>query len=218
MKEPSGEKRIRKSFEHRIIDGVCGGVAEYFGIDPTLVRIGLVLAAFAGGIGIFLYIVAMIIMPSPIAEQMLTPAGKRPSSFLLVLGIVLASLGTILFIGVTDLVPFHWFHGDIWELILPIALIGLGIGLLVRRGSGSDRPPEAAAGMAQGIQTRRLYRSRKEKKLFGVCGGLGNYFGIDPVIVRLIFVVCIFVSFGLTIVAYIVLSLFAPQEPVLVSA
>jgi phage shock protein C len=40
--------------------------------------------------------------------------------------------------------------------------------------------------------TNRLYRSRKDRLVGGVCGGLGAYFGIDPVIVRLVFVVLTF--------------------------
>ncbi|HOO13081.1 MAG TPA: PspC domain-containing protein, partial [Bacillota bacterium] len=45
------------------IAGVCGGVAEYFGIDSTLVRLGWILFTFAGGSGILAYIIAWIIMP-----------------------------------------------------------------------------------------------------------------------------------------------------------
>ncbi|MFO7941308.1 MAG: PspC domain-containing protein [Bacillota bacterium] len=56
-------QRLRRSKKERILAGVCGGVAEYFSIDPVLVR--LLWAAFAllEGAGILLYIVAWIIMP-----------------------------------------------------------------------------------------------------------------------------------------------------------
>ena len=43
--------------------GVCGGIAENFDIDPTLVRLGWVLLSFFGGSGILAYIVAAIIIP-----------------------------------------------------------------------------------------------------------------------------------------------------------
>jgi phage shock protein PspC (stress-responsive transcriptional regulator) len=55
---------------------------------------------------------------------------------------------------------------------------------------------------------KRLYRSSKNKVLFGVCGGLGDYFGIDPVIVRLI---CIFSGIGL--IAYFIAAILIPLEP-----
>ena len=43
--------------------GVCGGVAEYFDIDPTLVRVGLVLLMFAAGTGLWAYLVCALVMP-----------------------------------------------------------------------------------------------------------------------------------------------------------
>ena len=57
-------KKLFRSRENRMICGVCGGVAEYFTIDPTLVRLGWVLvAACSFGTGIIAYFVAAIIMP-----------------------------------------------------------------------------------------------------------------------------------------------------------
>ena len=58
---------------------------------------------------------------------------------------------------------------------------------------------------------KRLYRSRSERVIFGVCGGLAGYFGIDPVIVRVMAVVSIFIS-GLGILAYIILAVVVPLE------
>lgn len=46
-----------------MIDGVCAGIAEYFNIDPTLVRLGAVVLTCAGGSGILAYIIAMCIVP-----------------------------------------------------------------------------------------------------------------------------------------------------------
>ena len=63
MVNTEGIKKLYKSRTERMIDGVCGGVAKYFNLDPTLVRIAWVLLTFLGGSGILLYIVAMIVMP-----------------------------------------------------------------------------------------------------------------------------------------------------------
>lgn len=57
------DKRLYKSNENRMIDGVCGGIAEYFDMDPTLVRLGWVLLCALGGSGIIAYIIAAIIIP-----------------------------------------------------------------------------------------------------------------------------------------------------------
>ncbi len=60
---------------------------------------------------------------------------------------------------------------------------------------------------------KRLYRSRTNKMLGGVCGGLGIYFDIDPVLVRVIFVAGTFVT-GVGLLAYILLWIIVPFEPV----
>jgi phage shock protein C len=60
-------------------------------------------------------------------------------------------------------------------------------------------------------RTKKLYRSRVDRKIAGVCGGLGEYFGIDPTLVRLLFVLgLIFV--GGTLLAYIILAIVIPEE------
>ena len=57
------EIRLYRSDDNKIIAGVCGGIAEFFSLDPTLVRLGLVVFCALGGSGILAYIVAAIIIP-----------------------------------------------------------------------------------------------------------------------------------------------------------
>ncbi len=57
------DKKLYRSDTDRKIAGVCGGIAEYFDIDSTLVRLGWILFMFAGGSGILAYIIAWLIMP-----------------------------------------------------------------------------------------------------------------------------------------------------------
>jgi phage shock protein C len=61
MEAPHAPQLTRSETDKRI-GGVCGGIAQYFGIDPTLVRIGFVVAAFMG-FGILAYIVLWIVLP-----------------------------------------------------------------------------------------------------------------------------------------------------------
>ena len=56
-------KRLTKSLGDKKIAGVCSGVAKYFGIDPTVVRIAWVLLVLLFGVGIFLYLVCCLLMP-----------------------------------------------------------------------------------------------------------------------------------------------------------
>ena len=56
-------KKLHKSQTDKKISGVCGGIAEYFNIDSTLVRLLWVLFSLAGGAGLLCYIIAAIVMP-----------------------------------------------------------------------------------------------------------------------------------------------------------
>lgn len=57
------EKRLYRSKRQRMLGGVAGGIAEYLNTDPTLIRLAVVVLAFAGGAGIPAYIIAWLIMP-----------------------------------------------------------------------------------------------------------------------------------------------------------
>lgn len=57
-------KKLYKSTTDRMVAGVCGGVAEYFNIDPTIVRLGWLLFCALGGSGFLAYIIAAIIIPT----------------------------------------------------------------------------------------------------------------------------------------------------------
>lgn len=57
------KKKLCKINDGKMVDGVCGGIAEYFNIDPTIVRLAWVVFTAAGGSGFLAYIIAAIIMP-----------------------------------------------------------------------------------------------------------------------------------------------------------
>lgn len=59
---------------------------------------------------------------------------------------------------------------------------------------------------------KKLYRSRRNKMLCGVCGGLGEYLGIDPTVVRLLVVLLSLSSVGMGVVIYFVAAFIIPEE------
>ena len=59
---------------------------------------------------------------------------------------------------------------------------------------------------------KKLYRSRKNKMLCGVCGGLGEYLGIDPTVVRLLVVLLSRSSVGMGVIIYFVAAFIIPEE------
>ena len=60
---------------------------------------------------------------------------------------------------------------------------------------------------------KKVYLSATDRKIGGVCGGLGEYFDRDPTIFRILFVIVTLLSFGLGIIAYLLLWLIIPKRP-----
>jgi phage shock protein C len=216
-------RRLHKSRADRMLDGVCGGVAEYFGLDSTLVRLAWVLLILVGGMGVLLYIVAMIIMPVDRGEASVPPVAvrERNSKFW---GILLVVVGTIWFLGNLGLPLWHHWWGLAWDVMLPVLLILAGVAFLFG-GRNSLSAPPAPSGGSPGPESpaaetfppalrTRLYTSRTEKKIFGVCGGIAAYFNADPTIIRLLFIVAAFASFGFMFLLYIIMAIVTPREPV----
>lgn len=56
-------KRLYRSNKNRVIAGVCGGLGEYFNIDPVIIRLVWALLIFCGGIGLIAYLLAWLIIP-----------------------------------------------------------------------------------------------------------------------------------------------------------
>jgi phage shock protein C len=63
------------------------------------------------------------------------------------------------------------------------------------------------------MTTKKLYRSRDNKMLTGLAGGLGDYTGIDPTIIRVLLVLAEIFSAGLLIIPYLIVAFVVPKEP-----
>lgn len=141
-------QKIYRSKTHTMFGGVCGGIGEYFGIDPVLVRLFFVLMAiFGGGFGILLYLVLLFVIPANpepgnnatiAAEpgQQADAAAKTPEenqrqiSFFV--GVALVLFGGILLIKNLDFPWLHWLNHAFWPLIL----IAAGTAMLLYRVKG----------------------------------------------------------------------------------
>jgi phage shock protein C len=73
------KKKLMRSRDERMIAGVCGGIAEYFEIDPTVIRLAFILGTLLGGPGLIAYIVCLILMPlEPEAQFASTQLTDQP--------------------------------------------------------------------------------------------------------------------------------------------
>lgn len=200
-------KRLYRSRKDKIIGGVCGGVADYLEADPVVIRLLWLFSVMIFGFGFLLYIVAWIIIPpnpDHPTEKAKEPGEKRSAEWNLSIGVVLLILGIILLLGQFHFFDYGWFrfHFFPWRLFWPLLLIGAGIFLLV---SGTT-VGKAVGEVRKRASEARLCKSRTEKMIFGVCGGLGRYFHIDPTVVRVLWVIATIMSAGVLVLLYIVMA------------
>ncbi len=216
-------KRLYRSRTDKIIAGVCGGMAEYFDVDPVIMRVLFVLLAFFGGSGFILYLASIFIIPKkPLqteseaapAQQSASRGGART-----MFGIVMIIFGALILLGNLGVLSFfHFWH--LSAFVFPILLILIGMAIIYYKQAEVQQENSSAETTAEGEMPphaepprRRMFRrSSSDKKLFGVCGGLANYFSLDPTIVRILYVILCLASFGAGIVLYLTLALVAPDD------
>ena len=149
-------RRLYRCRENRMLAGVAGGVAEYFAIDASLVRLVWFASIFFGGLGVLLYVAMVFIVPlEPLtaeaaaahaASAAATPLGHvhRPSSGWLMtgFGVVLLVIGGI---ALLDVALPGW---ATWRQLWPIVFIAAGAVLLLTsmRRHGDARTPVTASG------------------------------------------------------------------------
>lgn len=141
------QARLMRSETDKMFAGVCGGIGAYLGVDSVFVRLAFLLLFFASGVGLLLYVVLMIIMPSEL-NQVQTPseaahenmdqfgknvtsgmkrARQHPQGPTIAAGLLIA-LGIYLLLN--NLGWLNWLSAG---LFWPLALIGLGLFLILRR-------------------------------------------------------------------------------------
>lgn len=212
----SETKRLRKSRKNKYIFGVCGGVAEYFEIDSSIVRILWVISIFIGGMGLAAYLVAAILMPKSEEDEKEISKEKadRKNNVWLIVGGILIFFGLLFLLGQFRFfnLNLRWWNLDRfiyfpWDLIWPLALIFLGIIIAIGRPKREE--------ILQRVKGKNLFRSKTDRKISGVCGGLGEYLNIDPTIIRIAWVlVSILSGVILGIIVYFIFALIIPEKPI----
>jgi phage shock protein C len=151
-------KRLYRSTADRYVAGVCGGLGEYFEIDPAFIRILFVLLTFASGFGLLAYLIIWITVrrrpvDAPVTVQ-LEPKVERDSHVWsrYFPGVILIVLGVLFFIHEN----VYWLDfEDVWEKFWPVVLIAVGLVLVLHRGrakreavTGTLHQPEQNGGIS----------------------------------------------------------------------
>jgi phage shock protein C len=112
-------RRLYLSRTDKVIAGVCGGIGEYFGIDPVFVRVIAVVLALAHGLGLVAYFIAWLAMPKqPVEAAAAVPQTDHSSRNRNLLGMILILVGVYFLLDM----HFWWWHLErFWPLLLVIA-------------------------------------------------------------------------------------------------
>lgn len=135
----SAQKRLYRSASNKILGGVCGGIGEYFNIDPVIIRLIWILFTLMYGFGLLLYIIAWIIIPpspspgepsapaSPAAQPPEPATDGRAQKVLILLGSLLLAAGVLSLLGVGEAI--RSFARQLFSI--PFVFIWLGILVIV---------------------------------------------------------------------------------------
>lgn len=192
---PYRERKLRKSLYNRIIFGICGGMGEYFSIDPIFFRLLFMLGILMGGWGIIAYLIAAMVIPAPRTDEELDENEieriKQSAN-------VSAAASIILLAGAFILL-------DEWGYFAFLAGIGIPTGLIL------DMTIAVIFiiyffGKKETVQKEAKHNFERDKSnaLFaGVCSGLASYIGVSPTTVRAAAVVISIFTLGLPLIIYL---------------
>lgn len=200
-------RKLYRSRTQRILGGVCSGIAEYFNVDPVLIRLGWLVFTLMGGAGILGYIIALIIIPEapyePDAQNVHPPAS--PTDFTRLAGFILIIFGALFLIRQFGF-HFNFMHLP-WPVFLALGLIALGVYILLHKNEDAVRQDGEAL---MDVPDQSFVRIAKGKMLSGVCTGLARYFDVDVTIIRLLWVIATLATAGTGILAYIIAVIVFP--------
>lgn len=215
-KTNSGEKKLYRSGANRMIGGVCAGVADYFNVDVTLVRIIWVITALFKGLGAIAYLACLILVPENPQQKDLPESEKRlPQNAGLIIGIVLVVIGLVFLARENYFWPYDWHFLGFWPFAFgaywPLLLILFGV-IYIFHVLKKDKEKKEEKEASETQKPKKLYRSISDRMVSGVCSGLAKYWQIDIAIIRVGWAIAtLLTGIWLGIVAYIVM-IFAVQE------
>ncbi len=144
----SQPRKLTRSDKDKVIAGVCGGLGEYFSVDPTIIRIVFAIVGLSGGVGILAYLVFWVIIPvegkddeigeraREAGEEMKDVAQSladdirtaRPSNRRALFGLIVIAVGLVALFN--SIFPHHWVR---WDIVWAGAIILVGVALIVRK-------------------------------------------------------------------------------------
>ncbi len=167
--ELPAERRLYRSRKNRVFKGVAGGIGEYLGIDPVLVRLAFLLTFAMGGVGVIAYVLAWVLLPKRPKGQAVPPTPRTSGLEVLhnrSLGVwILVAIGTGL---ILDQFSLNIAGDRLW----PLLLIGGGLIVLMRRrDAGAGTTDTGMATVAGGTSGRTAARTSSAESTMSIFEG-----------------------------------------------
>ncbi|VAX24625.1 hypothetical protein MNBD_IGNAVI01-1725 [hydrothermal vent metagenome] len=201
---PYEKKRLLRSKDNRIFFGVCGGLAEYYEVSKTLVRLLFAIAVMFGGLGAAVYLILLVFTPSKDPKEKIEISHRaQHKNAKALFGIVLITVGLYSIILPTNFFPLAFIVYIPMKAIAPIIFLAAGVWIQKYYRSGKNENLE-----------HKFYRPTRGRLLMGVCAGLAEYLGAYVIVVRLLFVVFAFATMGIGVLLYFLIAYLSKQKSV----
>ena len=122
------ERRLYRSSSERVLAGICGGLGEYFALDPVWFRIGFVVLALGGGSGILIYLLMWVVIPPAPDGYAASETGRGSVTGAAVVGVVFMIVGTIALVNTIS----PWMGQYVWPIVFVLGGLALLLGGLNR--------------------------------------------------------------------------------------
>ncbi len=201
-------KKLYKSNDDKMWDGVCAGLAKYFEINPAVIRLAFLVLTFCDLIGLLVYVCGMVLLPrEPVTELNSQAESKRVVNNGLFWGSALILIGGILLLDRLDLFEWRWYWRHFgWRYLVPTAMIVMGLIIIFSRNARSFG--------ANFSGFSGIHRQMNNRKIFGVCSGLAYAWNVDVSAIRMAWVLATFILFPLGVLLYFVLAVILPRETI----
>lgn len=196
---PETPKKKKKP-NRRFILGVCKRIADFTKINVSLIRLVFIILTIIGGWGIAAYFITAALLPGKTSEE---PAAiNNRYNFYMINGIALILSAGYFILEPTGLFQYMSFMGLRAAFFVPaLVFLSIFIAYTIYGISFQDNLPE------------KFYKSRSNKRIKGVCGGLSKYLNVNPDFLRVITFLLILASGGIILLVYFLISFMSDFEP-----
>lgn len=197
-------KRLEISNDNKMLMGVCGSFGRFISVDPAIVRILVLLLFFILGQAIlFIYSAFGLILP--LKENSEQKPAKQNSSTIITLNILFISVIIFLVLLHQNVITLKESFNFLINKLDPFTLFIFSLVIIVNN---------YEKGVKVEMQQKKIKKLTlsDNKVIFGVCGGLAEYFNIYPNIMRIIWLIFLFASFGTALIVYIILRFIIPPK------